>query len=207
MERERTSLLLVRHGHTVGGDERRYKGHIDVELSAQGEEEMRELSQRLLESELVPRAVYCSDLKRARRSAAILSEPLGLTPVVVPELRERSFGRWEGMSFEEIAAEYPREFGNWTSDPLRFAPPGGESTLAVKERTLGAVGGLVEEHRGERFCIVAHGGVNRVILCHFMGLPLEHFFRIEQDYGCLNVIDLYGDGLPVIRLLNGGRGL
>src|SRR3990172_1839376 len=52
--------------------------------------------------------------------------------------------------------------------------------------------------------VVAHGGVNRVILCDAMKLPMENFFRIEQDYGCLNVIDYFDDGVKVVKLLNGG---
>ena len=118
-----TTLFLIRHGHTVNGDEKRYKGHIDVELSGAGERQLLRLSENLYALNHNLKAVYCSDLKRARRSAEIISEPLDLKPVVLPELRERSFGRWEGMSFNEIAGEYPEEFERWKSDPLRFSPP------------------------------------------------------------------------------------
>ncbi|GMT47369.1 MAG: phosphoglycerate mutase [bacterium] len=198
-----TTLLLIRHGHTVGGEEKRYKGHMDVELSETGERVIQRLTENLQRLDHTLNAIYCSDLKRSIKSAAILSAPLALKPVVIPELRERSFGRWEGMSFEEISEEYPGEFEKWKADPLRFSPPDGESTLEVKERTLGAVNDLIKRHQGETFSIVAHGGVNRIILCHFMGLPLENIFRIEQDYGCLNIIEIYEDGFPVIKLLNG----
>jgi alpha-ribazole phosphatase/probable phosphoglycerate mutase len=199
-----TTLFLIRHGHTVGGEEKRYKGHIDVELSETGERVIQQLTENLQRLDHTLDAVYCSDLKRAIKSAGILSAPLELKPVVIPELRERSFGRWEGMSFEEISEEYPGEFEKWKEDPLRFSPPEGESTLEVKERTLSVVNGLFKRHQGETFSIVAHGGVNRIILCHFMGLPLENIFRIDQDYGCLNIIEIYEDGFPVIKLLNGG---
>ncbi|NOZ25859.1 MAG: alpha-ribazole phosphatase [Nitrospirae bacterium] len=201
-----TTVFLIRHGHTVGGEERRYKGHMDVELSEAGERSMQRLAENLAGLDRTVDAVYCSDLKRAMKSASILSAALGLEPVVVPELRERSFGRWEGMSFEEISEAYPEEFSRWKQDPLRFSPPAGESTLEVELRTLSAVNSLIERHRGGMFWIVAHGGVNRIILCHFMGLPLENIFRIEQDYGCLNIVEIYGDGFPVIKLLNGGPG-
>ena len=198
-----TTLLLIRHGHTVGGEEKRYKGHMDVELSETGERVIQRLTENLQRLDHTLDAVYCSDLKRSIKSAGILSDPLGMKPVVIPGLRERSFGRWEGMSFEEISEEYPGEFEKWKADPLRFSPPDGESTLEVKKRSLGAVNDLIKRHQGETFSIVAHGGINRIILCHFMGLPLENIFRIEQDYGCLNIIEIYEDGFPVIKLLNG----
>lgn len=204
MDRKTTTLLLIRHGHTIGGEERRYKGHIDVELSERGEKAMQRLAEDLAGLDID--AVYCSDLKRATKSASIVSAALGLEPLVVSALRERNFGRWEGMSFDEISAAYPEEFSRWAQDPLRFSPPAGESTVEVELRTLSALRSLIDRHRGGMFCIVAHGGVNRIILCHFMGLPLENIFRIEQDYGCLNIIEIFEDGLPVIKLLNGGPG-
>jgi len=200
---EITRLFLFRHGHTEGGDDKRYKGHIDVELSEIGKRQLKTISGKLKNMNHDLKAVYTSDLKRALRSAEILSAYFGLEPVVLPELRERSFGRWEGMSFDEISREYPEEFEFWKADPLRYSPPGGESTLEVSERAVSVLNDLLKRHSGERFAIVSHGGVNRVMLCHLMGLPLNNIFRIEQDYGCINIVDIHNDGFPVIKLLNG----
>jgi alpha-ribazole phosphatase len=61
----------------------------------------------------------------------------------------------------------------------------------------------IEEHKGSEIVLVAHGGVNRVILSHALGLDMKHIFRIEQAYGALNIIDFYHDGYPVVKLLNG----
>ncbi len=195
-----TVLFLIRHGHTVNGEERRYKGHIDVELSQRGVRQMERLAEALRGVGL--KEVYCSDLKRARRSAEIIAGAAGRRPVVLPSLRERSFGRWEGMSFDEISRAYPEEFRRWKEDPLSFSPPGGESTLEVRDRVLEAFQSIAERHRGDEVAVVSHGGVNRVVLCHLMGISLQNIFRIEQDYGCLNVVELTADGFPVVKLLN-----
>ncbi len=195
-----TVLFLIRHGHTVNGEERRYKGHIDVELSQRGVRQMERLAEALRGVGL--KEVYCSDLKRARRSAEIIAGAAGRRPVVLPSLRERSFGRWEGISFEEISRAYPEEFRRWKEDPLSFSPPGGESTLEVRDRVLEAFQSIAERHRGDEVAVVSHGGVNRVVLCHLMGISLQNIFRIEQDYGCLNVVELTADGFPVVKLLN-----
>jgi len=50
--------------------------------------------------------------------------------------------------------------------------------------------------------ITAHGGVNRIILCHVMGIPLENIFRIEQDFAAVNIIEFW-EKYPVVKLLNG----
>jgi broad specificity phosphatase PhoE len=148
-------------------------------------------------------AIYCSDLRRAVKSAEIIAESHGLTPVQVPALRERNFGIWEGMSFTEIREKYPAEFEAWAGNPLKYSPTGGESTVEVRERVVHALERIVGLHSGENISIVAHGGVNRIILCHIMGIPLENIFRIEQDYAAVNIIEFW-DRYPVVKLLNGG---
>lgn len=208
------TLYLIRHGETEGSEVRRYKGSIDVPLSEKGIEQIKRLSDFMARtSEL--QAVYCSPLIRALNSAEIIAEPHGLKPIVIPDFRERSFGIWEGMSFDEIKARYPEEFEAWTGDPLRYSPLQGESTLEVKERVIRELNRILNHYSNSAarsnssndlddisIAIVAHGGVNRVILCQMMGIPLENIFRIEQDYGCINIIEFCED-YAVVRLMNG----
>jgi len=147
-------------------------------------------------------AVYCSDLSRAVKSAEIIARPHSLNPIIVPSLRERNFGLWEGMSFDEIREKYPIEFDAWAGNPLKFSPMGGESTMEMKERVIGAFDTIITNHKGENVAMIAHGGVNRIVLCHLMGVPLENIFRIEQDYGALNIVEFW-DRYPVVKLING----
>jgi len=147
-------------------------------------------------------AVYCSDLVRAMRSAEIVAEPHGLKVISMEELRERNFGIWEGMTFSEIRERYPEEFASWADDPLRHSPVGGENTIRVRDRVTGALDRILDHHRGGNVLIVAHGGVNRVILSHVMGIPLENIFRIEQDHGAVNIIEFW-ERYPVVKLVNG----
>jgi len=158
-------------------------------------------------------AVYCSNLSRAIRSAEIVAGPHGLQPVIVPEFRERNFGVWEGKTFNEIKDQYPSEFEAWVSDPVKYSPVNGESTSVVFDRAIKALDGIMSKHAAESsgmkegpadsIALVAHGGVNRIILCHLMGVPLENIFRIEQDPAAINIIEFWGR-YPVIKLLNGG---
>ncbi len=228
-----TTLYIIRHGKTEGGDTRRYHGSIDVPLSALGAEQIGSASSFVLghlgnpaasrhlsylrdiqgetggqqsgsaETKKGLAAVYTSDLSRATASAEIIAKPHGIEPVIMPALRERSFGIWEGMTFTEIMERYPAEFQAWASDPLRFSPLGGESTKEVYDRVIPALDAIVSKHAGEHVAIIAHGGVNRVILCHILGMPLENIFRIEQDNAAVNIIEFW-DRYPVVKLLNGG---
>ncbi|MCC6345656.1 MAG: histidine phosphatase family protein [Nitrospirales bacterium] len=237
-----TTLYLIRHGETEGSETKRYKGSIDVPLSERGVQQIREVSAFLLdhlesahaahcesylrdihapgsgnpESPAGARpalsAVYCSSLSRAVRSAEIVAEPHGRQPVVISDLRERSFGVWEGMSFAEIREKYPVEFEAWAENPVRHSPLDGESTLEVSERVVRVFGEIIERHavKGDSedqgrqsIAIVAHGGVNRILLCHVMGVPLENVFRIEQDHAAVNIVEFW-EKYPVVKLVNGG---
>lgn len=219
-----TKIYLIRHGETEDADSRRYKGHIDVPLSENGIVQIKRLSKYLVQysstwlnmaqksslnnielslnnfEQFKLKAVYTSDLSRAVKSAEIIGEPFGLKPVIVEGLKERNFGVWEGMSFDEIEKKFPDVFKAWAGNPLKFSPMEGESTLDVKERALRAFNKIVEKHNGGNIAIVAHGGINRIILCELLGIPLENIFRIEQDFAALNVIELWD--YPVIKLIN-----
>ena len=226
-----TTLFLVRHGETDGGNARRYLGSIDLPLSEKGKQQVAakalELAQHLAlpstakylsylrdvhggdglaaglsEKKRGLAAVYCSGLSRAVQSAEIIAAPCRLSPVIVPDLRERSFGLWEGMTFAEIRERYPEEFALWASDPLAHSPLGGETTVEVRNRVIGAIDRILGEHPGQDIAVVAHGGVNRIILCNILGIPLGNIFRIEQDYAALNIIEFW-EKYPVLKLLNG----
>lgn len=204
------TLYLIRHGATVGSDdaEPRYKGSIDVPLSEKGRAQVVATSSYMESRDMRPDAVYCSNLARARVSAELICNSLdGVEPEEVTEFRERHFGRWEGMSFSEITSEFPEDFSAWARDPLNFSPLDGESTLEVRDRVMPMLNDVLNKHDGGAVTLVAHGGVNRVILCELMGLSLEHIFRIEQDNACLNIVRFY-DGstghapVPVVKLIN-----
>ena len=196
-----TRLYLVRHGQVADGHTDRYHGNNDIGLSPEG---VRQLEQLAAQLTAVPLAgIYASDLTRALTGAAIISRGRNVTPQTIPEFREIHFGAWEGLSFTEIAERYPAELEARFRDLTSFRIPGGESLLDVRARALPRLNDLIRQHLGQAFIVVAHAGVNRVILSEALGLPLDHLFRLDQNYGCLNVIDYFPD-MAVVRLINGG---
>lgn len=147
-------------------------------------------------------AVYTSNLTRALRSAEVIARPYGIQPVETAVLRERHFGVWEGMSFMEIREKYPAEFESWADNPLRYSPVGGETTIEVRDRVIPLMDSILCRHKGGSIAVVAHGGINRILLCHFLGIPLENIFRIEQDYAAVNIVEFW-ERYPVLKLVNG----
>ena len=197
----RTRIYLVRHGQVQGHEEKRYNGQADVPLTAQGQAQFGMLQLRLAGKPVS--AVYSSDLQRCVAGARILAEAFGCQPQAREALRELHIGEWEGMTWQTLQERYPAEWRARLEDIVHYRVPGGESLLDLAGRVRPVIDEIVERHQGEEVIIVAHGGVNRVLLLDAIGAPLERLFNIEQDYGCLNTIDYFADGNAVVRLLNG----
>ncbi len=198
---EVTRLYIARHGQVVNHHEFRFNGHFDVDITDKGVAQMERLGEFLSEEGID--FIYSSDLKRASRGARIIADMLGMDFKEIEGFRELSLGRWEGLTMEEVKELYPEEAVLRFKDLARYRVEGGENLVDLSMRVNPVIDQILDTHRGKNILIVGHGGVNRAILCRFLNLPLEEFFRIEQDYGCLNVIDCF-DGYGVVKLINGG---
>jgi broad specificity phosphatase PhoE len=140
-----TTLLLVRHGETDWNAEGRLQGHTDRPLNEYGRRQARDLADRLAGEDAD--AIYASDLARAKETAEIVGERLGLTVVIDADLREKNWGNWEGLTGDErVHVEFE-----------------GESTEAHRERVMRAVRRIVERHPDQRVVVVTHGGSLRRI--------------------------------------------
>jgi alpha-ribazole phosphatase len=195
----RASLIyLLRHGEVAGAETRRFIGHLDVPLSPRGERQCAAQAGRLRTVELA--AIYSSDLVRARRSAEIIGAPHGLTPTIVPALREMAMGRWEGLTADEIRRREPEAFADWMARVGEFPFPEGESVPDLVARVVPAFEGIAAAFPGRAVAVVAHGGTNRALLCHAFGLSLGRLLAFGQDYGALTVLQAWADRWALRRL-------
>jgi broad specificity phosphatase PhoE len=149
-----TELLLVRHGETDWNAEGKLQGHTDRPLNDCGRRQAKALAGRLAAERID--AVYASDLSRARETAEILGEKLGLAVVVDPDLREKNWGTWEGL----------------TSDERLHIEFEGETSEAHRDRTLSAVQRIVERHPEGRIVVVTHGASLRRLQAAVSGFAL-----------------------------------
>jgi alpha-ribazole phosphatase/probable phosphoglycerate mutase len=196
-----TRVYLMRHGEVANDGKKRYNGHIDIDITAAGVEQMHRLAGMLADKPIT--AVYSSDLIRSVKGAGIIAKRLNLSATPLRLLRERSVGVWEGLTAEEIRERFPEEFQLWRADLLNYRPIGGECVTDVRDRIIPEYERLVSAHPGQEIAMLLHGGVNRVILAHVLGLDLNNLFRLDQSFGALNIIEHYEDGMAVLKLLNG----
>jgi uncharacterized phosphatase len=179
-----TTILLVRHGETDWNVERRVQGHTDRPLNETGRAQARALADELEGTPLD--AVYASDLVRAHETARIVAARRGLDVVVIPDLREREFGTWEGMTDREILDRFPH---------ARSGPWGdGETPEQMSRRVFEALRRIAETHPDGRVLVVSHGGPLRAVLRHCDvaadgAIANCHVVRLEARDGDLRALD------------------
>jgi probable phosphoglycerate mutase len=158
------SVYLARHGQTAYNLELRFQGHLPVPLDATGREQARDLAERASAgAHGEPFTVlWCSPLLRARETADIVAERLGLTPREDARLMETDAGDWTDRLFSEIQAEDPDGFAGFLEGRPDFAFPGGES---FAQQGLRVAASLADVERGPLpALVVCHGVVIRIAL-------------------------------------------
>ncbi|MBI5523919.1 MAG: alpha-ribazole phosphatase [Desulfarculus sp.] len=197
-----TRIFLWRHPEVQGAKDGRYFGHTDVPLTRRGKQQVAAVLRRMAGEKLS--AVYSSDLQRARLLAETIARRNSprRKVEVLEALRELNLGAWEGMSFQEIADKFAHDLAARQDNLASHRIPQGESLDDLAARVVPAFQQMVGDNIGGSICVVSHAGVNRVFLAKLLGAPLERVFRIDQEYACLNIIDVYADGVPVVKLMN-----
>lgn len=158
---EATRIIAIRHGETAWNVDTRIQGQLDIALNAAGRWQASRMAEALKDEPIT--AIYASGLTRAWETAAYLGRALELDVTREDALRERGFGEFEGKTFAEIAEQLPDQSLLWRTRDPHFAPTGGESLSALRDRVVNAVHHLAAKHPGELIALVAHGGVMDVL--------------------------------------------
>lgn len=200
-KKETGCWYLVRHGETEWTREERIQGHTDVDLSDLGRRQVHMLAKRLAGCRFS--AVYASDLSRAVESARLIVEERGYAVETDPDLREFSYGVWEGLTAQEAEACDPEDYARRMAlDADAFAAPGGEDTRQMLERVRRFCRSVAERHRpSEDVLVVAHAGSIRALLVCLLKMPNDMFWRFEVDCGSLSVVSNHPGG-RVLELWN-----
>ncbi|WP_334134871.1 histidine phosphatase family protein [Tepidimonas sp.] len=152
-----TRILAIRHGETAWNRDARIQGQLDIPLNDTGRWQAQRVA-RALDGEPID-ALYASDLARARETAQAIAERHGVPLHTHADLRERHFGVYQGRTWAELEQQQPAVVQAWRARVPDFAPPGGESLLALRARVEAAFAELAARHLGGQIVVVAHGGV------------------------------------------------
>ncbi len=192
-------IYLVRHGLTHWNHEFRYQGHTDIELSPQGIEQAFALKKRLKGEDI--KAIFSSDLRRARQTAEIINQEHNLEIQIDPALKEVNFGVWEGLTYQDLQQKYPEQLKIWKDTPHLLDIETGETFDSLMHRAINFVNNIYNAYRKDNIIVVSHGGTIAAMICGLMNEPLKFMWTYKQKNAALNIIKRNNTKV-VIELLN-----
>ena len=192
----KTTLLLVRHGESLGNRDERFLGHTDLGLSDLGHRQAAALATALRDRHLD--AVYSSDLQRAMQTVTPTATEHGLAVIPRRSLREIYAGDWEGRLFDDLIRLWPREREVWKTNIGFACPPNGESVMEVYARIEQALAEIAAENEGKTVLIGTHATPVRAMTAHLMGLGLEGMASLAWAPNASITTVVYEEGIPTL---------
>ncbi len=199
-----TKVILVRHCQAEGNLKRFFQGRIDTDVTESGRKQIGQVME-LLSTENI-NEIYCSSLKRARKTAEGINLYHELPIHIDDELIEINAGDWEGEFLTDIEKEYPEQYENWCHNQKNFAAPNGESMVQVYDRVKKALTRIVKENPNKTVCIVSHGCAIKNMMCFAHGWTLENMAQVplgtnvsvnvlefDENMNCKIIIENYTD--------------
>jgi 2,3-bisphosphoglycerate-dependent phosphoglycerate mutase len=194
-----TEVLLLRHGQSEAADPGKpfelVEGRGNPALSDLGRRQAVAVSARLVTRPLP--AVYVTPLRRTTETVRPLTDALGVTPIVEPDLIEVHLGEWEGGRYRQLVAEgHPLAMqvevvGRW--DVI----PGAESNESLQKRSVEAVERIAARHVGSTVLVTAHGGTIAALLAYAVGASVFSFLTI--DNAAISSVVVAGDRWTIRR--------
>lgn len=157
MNARTTRLCIVRHGETDWNAQQRIQGQIDISLNRSGRAQAVAVSSALAGARFD--GIYSSDLARAWQTALPIADTLGLPVKAATALRERHYGRMQGLTREEARVRFPALHAAYIARQPDYDLDGGETLSGFAVRVADVLRALVDAHRGQTLLLVAHGGV------------------------------------------------
>ena len=191
------TLYFCRHGQTEANVDKRFQGHtVDTPLTETGVQQARDIGE-ILRADLpaFPELDYvCSPLERAQATMELVRDTLGM-PMdgfrIDERLIEINLGAWDGLTAEEAAHRFPKEYEARAADKWNVRVPGGENYASVAARMTA----FVESLERDTF-VVSHGAATRVLRGLFAGLTWQQMSALDEPQGCL----FRAIGSEVVRL-------
>jgi probable phosphoglycerate mutase len=197
-----TTVYLVRHGETPLTPFRKFSGDgpLNPALTEKGLMEADLVANEI--SKLHPDILISSPLQRTIQTSQAISKATGLGAIVDPIWMECSFGDWDGLSIDEVADQYPKEYAEWLAS-TSYAPPRGESYESAMARATQGLLSLVADYPGKKVCVVTHNGIIKTALAAAMKVDSTAIFNIDVSPCSISSISIWpSDNLMAIRSTN-----
>jgi probable phosphoglycerate mutase len=192
-------LLLIRHGENDFVKTGKLPGQTaGIHLNERGQTQAQALGEALKEVPL--KAIYSSPLERAMETAAPIASARKLEILPEPDLKDTDVGSWQGKSLKVL--RLTKVWSIVQNAPSRFRFPDGESFVESQARYAAALERIVKTHTKPKdiVAVVFHADPIKLVVSHFLGLPLDHFQRLSCDTGSLTALYVSASGANLVKL-------
>ena len=166
-----TKVCIIRHGETDWNKNKRIQGQLDIPLNDTGHAQAQAMARNAAQYHFD--ALYSSDLERALHTAQALAQPTQHEIIILPQLRERHFGFFQGLYKARASEQYPEAYTLYQSRNIEFNFDNGESLIQFSQRILDIFNELVKQHRNQQIAVVCHAGPLDIMYRHAMNQPLH----------------------------------
>lgn len=196
--KDKTTLILIRHGECDGNVKGMFRGQMDFPLNERGLKQAEEAGEAA--KKLGIEAIYSSPLLRARQTAQAVAEACGLPVMDCPGVNNVCLGAWQGRIKEEIAKEEPELWKTWLNAPEDLAFPGMEPLTEVMARSRATLDDIAESHRGGTVAVVSHRTTLKPLVASCLGIPKPWFWRLHFDTASLTTLLHDHKGYSLLKL-------
>ncbi len=194
-----TTILLIRHGENDAVGKRLMGRLPGVHLNENGRKQAEHLAQALGSAPI--KSIYSSPLERAMETAEPLAHALNLAVHVAPGIAELACGDWQGKTLKQLG-----RLKLWKvvqEKPSTFRFPGGESFFEAQARAVAEVDRILAAHEEQDLvALFSHGDIIRLLVAHFLGVPLDLFQRLSANPASVSVVHVDRKGRPHVAHVN-----
>jgi len=191
-----TELFLIRHAQTEYNRRKRYCSFTDVALNKKGLAQV--LSLRDKKKIPRPDIIFCSCFKRTQQTARKLFPRRKIRSTSA--LKELNFGRWEGLSYEQIISFDKERYCRWIDDPYHNRPPQGEKLSDLEKRVMGFLSEILKQYAGKKIVCISHAGPIKIMISDLLNKKMKNFWDIEVETASINYFKLKNNKVVLYRL-------
>ena len=192
-------LILVRHAITEDNKYGKLSGHIDSALSEEGKTQIKKLT-KFLQNEHIDK-IYTTTSSRTKQTVEYISKERNIEIVEKDNLKEISFGDFEGLDFNKIKFNYPKEFQKLIDEGYEYRYPNGESLIDSYERVKKEVKEIINNNEGNTILICSHGGTIRNIITYLISNSYKYHWNFKIDNCSVTILEI-DNGFTVVNSMN-----
>lgn len=194
-----TKLILVRHALTTDNQNNRLSGHIDSQVSEIGKKQIEKLT-RYLEDIKID-SIYTTTSSRTKDTVKEISKIKDIQIKEKENLKEISFGDFEGITFEDIKKSYPNELQDMIDKGYEYKYPNGESLIDSYNRVANEISNILSKEKNKTVLICSHGGTIRNIITYLISNSYEYHWNFKIDNASVTILEI-DNGFTVINTMN-----